>query len=141
LKGVDLMTLEEIKDYVRQNVVLKGRLEEITALQSEVKAALKEGIEELGEADDRGHIVVEVNDEDSGIKRVMQQRRVSKSLDITVAEDILTERGIHDSCVIMVPVLDEDAIMAAYYDGKITEDDIDRMFPSKVTWALVMSKS
>jgi len=135
------MTLEEIKDYVRQNVVLKGRLEEITALQSEVKAALKEGIEELGEADDRGHIVVEVNDEDSGIKRVMQQRRVSKSLDITVAEDILTERGIHDSCVIMVPVLDEDAIMAAYYDGKITEDDIDRMFPSKVTWALVMSKS
>jgi len=135
------MTLEEIKDYVRQNVVLKGRLEEITALQSEVKAALKEGIEELGEADDRGHIVVDVNDEDSGIKRVMQQRRVSKSLDITVAEDILTERGIHDSCVIMVPVLDEDAIMAAYYDGKITEDDIDRMFPSKVTWALVMSKS
>jgi hypothetical protein len=135
------MNIEEIKDYVRQNVVLKERLEEITSLQSEVKKVLKEGIEELGEVDDRGHIVVEINDETTGIKRVLQQRRVSKSLDIDAAEAILTERGIHDTCITMVPVLDEDAIMAAYYDGKITEEDIDKMFPSKITWALVMSKS
>jgi hypothetical protein len=135
------MNLEEITDYVRQNAVLKDRMEELTSLQSEVKKVLKQGIEELGEADDRGHIVVEVNDEVSGIKRVMQQRRVTKALDIDAAEDILKERGIHETCVTMVPVLDEDAIMAAYYDGKITEEDIDKMFPSKITWALVMSKS
>jgi hypothetical protein len=135
------MNLEEITDYVRQNAVLKDRMEELTSIQSEVKKILKEGIEELGEADDRGHIVVEVNDEVSGIKRVMQQRRVTKALDIDAAEDILKERGIHEACVTLVPVLDEDAIMAAYYDGKITEEDIDKMFPSKITWALVMSKS
>jgi hypothetical protein len=31
--------------------------------------------------------------------------------------------------------------MAAYYEGLVTEEDIDKMFPAKITWALVMSKS
>ena len=132
------MDKAELIDYVRQNSVLKDRLDELTSLQSDVKKNLKQGIEELGEADDRGHIVVDINDEVSGIARVMNQKRVSKSLDIEVAEKILTERGIHDRCIIMVPVLNEDEIMAAFYEGAISEEDIDTMFPAKVTWALVM---
>lgn len=136
------MDIEEIKEYVRQNVVLKEKIESLTELQSEVKKSLKEGIEELGETDDRGHVVVQIDDEaNSGIKRVLHQRRVSKSLDFEIAESILKERELYESCVTMVPVLDEDAIMAAYYEGRITEEDIDKMFPSKITWALVMSKS
>jgi hypothetical protein len=128
----------ELIDYVRQNSVLKDRLDELTSLQSDVKKNLKQGIEELGEVDDRGHIVVDINDEVSGIARVMNQKRVSKTLDIEVAEKILTERGIHDRCITMVPVLNEDEIMAAFYEGVISEEDIDTMFPAKVTWALVM---
>lgn len=132
------MDKAELIDYVRQNSVLKDRLDELTFLQSDVKKNLKQGIEELGEADDRGHIVVDINDEVSGVARVMNQKRVSKSLDIEVAEKILTERGIHDRCITMVPVLNEDEIMAAFYEGAISEEDIDTMFPAKVTWALVM---
>ena len=132
------MDKSELIDYVRQNSVLKDRLDELTSLQSDVKKNLKQGIEELGEADDRGHIVVDINDEVSGIARVMNQKRVSKTLDIEVAEKILTERGIHDRCITMVPVLNEDEIMAAFYEGVISEEDIDTMFPAKVTWALVM---
>jgi hypothetical protein len=132
------MNIHEIVDYVRQNVTLKERIDELTAIQSDVKKNLKQGIEELGEADDRGHIVVEFDEEVAGIRRVMQQRRVSKTLDINAAEKILKEKGIHDQCVTMVPVLNEDAIMAAYYEGAVTEEDIDTMFPAKVTWALVL---
>ena len=132
------MDKSELIDYVRQNSVLKERLDELTAIQSDVKKNLKQGIEELGEADDRGHIVVEIDDEVSGIARVMNQKRVSKTLDIEVAEKLLVERGIHDRCITMVPVLNEDEIMAAFYEGVISEEDIDTMFPAKVTWALVM---
>lgn len=132
------MDKSELIDYVRQNSVLKERLDELTAIQSDVKKNLKQGIEELGEADDRGHIIVEIDDEVSGIARVMNQKRVSKTLDIEVAEKLLTERGIHDRCITMVPVLNEDEIMAAFYEGAISEEDIDTMFPAKVTWALVM---
>lgn len=136
------MDMKELIEAVRENVILKDRIDSLTSLQNGVKTSIKSGIEALGEADDRGHVVVEIDDEDtSGIKKVMNQRRVSKTLDIEAAEEILKERGIHERCITMVPVLNEDEIMAAYYDGDITEEDIDKMFPSKVTWALVLSKS
>lgn len=132
------MNIEEMVDLVRQNATLKDRIDSTVAIQNEVKEKLREGLKELGEDDDRGHVVVEVNDDLTGIKKVINQRKVSKSLDMDVAEEILKEKGLHDRCVMMVPVLDEEAIMAAYYEGLVTEEDIDKMFPAKVTWALVL---
>jgi hypothetical protein len=128
-------------ELVRQNVTLKDRIDSTVAIQNDIKERLRDGLKELGEVDDRGHLVVEVNDDLTGIKKVVNQRKVSKSLDMSVAEEVLKEKGLHDRCVMMVPVLDEEAIMAAYYEGLVTEEDIDRMFPAKVSWALVMSKS
>lgn len=132
------MNIEEMVDLVRQNATLKDRIDSTLSIQNEIKDRLREGLKELGEADDRGHVVVEVNDDLTGIKKVINQRKVSKSLDMDVAEEVLKEKGLHDRCVMMVPILDEEAIMAAYYEGLVTEEDIDRMFPAKVTWALVM---
>ena len=36
-------------------------------------------------------------------------------------EIVLKEKGIHERCLTMVPVLNEDEIMAAYYENLITE--------------------
>lgn len=135
------MNVADMLDLVRQNATLKDRIDSTVAIQNEVKEKLRDGLKELGEVDDRGHVVVEVNDNLTGIKKVINQRKVSKSLDMDIAEEILKEKNLHDRCVMMVPVLDEEAIMAAYYEGLVTEEDIDKMFPAKVTWALVMSKN
>lgn len=132
------MDINEVKDLVRQNAVLKSRLDELSGMQSQIKKDLTEAIKEIGEEDEKGHVVIDLGDDVAGVSRVMRQKRVSKILDIDVAEDLLKERGLHEECIKMIPVLDEDAIMAAYYDNKITEADIDKMFPAKVTWALVM---
>jgi hypothetical protein len=121
--------------------MLKDKIDQLNSLQSEVRSTLKDGVKELGEEDSRGHIVVEVDDDTTGIRKVMHQRKVSKALDIEVAENILKEKNIHERCVTMVPVLNEDEIMAAFYEGLITEEDIDAMFPAKISWALVMTKS
>ena len=135
------MDMQELVHHVRENVLLKERIDELTALQNDVKKQLKQAIEDLGEVDDRGHVVIEIEDDVTGIRKVMHQRRVSKNLDIELAEEVLKEKGIHERCLTMVPVLNEDEIMAAYYENLITEEDIDKMFPSKITWALVLSKS
>jgi hypothetical protein len=135
------MNVEDMLDLVRQNATLKDRIDSAAAIQNEIKNKLRDGLKEIGEVDDRGHVVVEINDDVTGIKRVLNQRKVSKSLDMDIAEDILKEKGLHERCVTLIPVLDEEAIMAAYYEGLVTEEDIDKMFPAKVTWALVMSKS
>jgi len=132
------MNIEDIIDLVRQHATLKDRVDSTASVQNEVREKLREGIKELGVEDDRGHIVVDIDDDLTGIKKVMQQRRVSKNLDMDVAETVLKEKGLYDRCVVMVPALDEQEIMAAYYDNLITEEDIDLMFPAKVSWSLVI---
>lgn len=134
------MDKKELIKYVQQNVVLKDEADRIAERQKEVKSRIQEGIDSLGEEDGRGHIVVEIDDSVTGISKVVRQKRVSKSLDIEIAEQVLAAKGLSERCFIMVPVLDEEAIMAAFYEGLLTEDDIDSMFPAKVTWALVFNK-
>jgi hypothetical protein len=132
------MTITEIIELVRENVLLKGRIDELSSVQTSVKKDLKKGIEELGVEDDRGHVVVNLGQEVDGVTTVMQQRRVSKTLDTDIAESLLKEKGLYDRCVTTIEVLNEDEVMAAYYEGALTEADIDTMFPAKVSYALVM---
>jgi SOS-response transcriptional repressor LexA len=134
------MNLKEMIRYVQQNVLLKEEADRIAERQKEVKDFINKGLEELGEEDSRGHIVAEINDSVSGISKVVKQKRVSKSLDMETAERILKEKDLESRCFTMVPVLNEEEIMAVFYEGLLTEEDIDAMFPAKVSWALVFNK-
>jgi REP element-mobilizing transposase RayT len=132
------MTIEELTEYVRQNAMLTERANELSVIQNEIKNNIREGIKEHGIENDRGHIVVELNDDVTGISNVMQQKKISKNLNMDIAEQLLTEKGLYDQCITMVPQLNEDEIMNAYWQEQLTEEDIDTMFPSKVVWALVI---
>lgn len=134
------MDIESIKEQIRQYVALKDQSDLLSSRQNEIKKRLTAAIDADGQTDDRGHIILEVEDEVSGIKKIMKQRRVSKTLDMDVAEKILSERGIKDTCIKMVPMLDEAAIMAAFYEGYLSEADIDTMFPAKVSYAFILDK-
>jgi hypothetical protein len=60
---------------------------------------------------------------------------------MSVAEDLLKERGIYDKCVKMIPVLQEDAIMSCVYTGELSEADVDTMFPAKISYAFLVKAS
>ena len=135
----DVMENKELKDNIRQYLALKDQLDLITKRQTEIKQRLIEVVDAV-EADDRGHRVLSVADETVGEVTLTRQRRVSKSLNMDVAEEILTKKGIKDTCIKMVPVIDEGAIMAAYYENYLTEEDIDLMFPSKISYAFLLDK-
>lgn len=135
------MDKQELINNVRQNSVLKEEIDNLTKRQTEVKGRITEAVLSLGEEDDRGHIVVEIDDEVSGIAKVMRQKRVTKSLDTDCAERLLEAKGLKERCLQPIYVLNEEQIMAAYYEGLLTEEDIDTMFPAKITWALVMAKN
>lgn len=134
------MDKDSIKSIVRQFVGLKDQVDIITKRQTDVKKQLLAIVEADGVEDDRGHISFSIDDDETGVKAITKQRRVSKSLDIDAAETILTKKGIKDTCIKMMPLLDEDAIMAAFYEGLLTEEDIDTMFPAKVTYAFILEK-
>lgn len=132
------MDIKELTEYVRQNAVLSQRIAELAAIQSDLKNNIREGVKELGVETDKGHIIVELNDEVSGVKSAMHQRKVSKNLDMNIAEELLKSKGLYDRCVELVPQLNEQQILEAFWENLITEEDLDTMFPDKVVWALVV---
>ena len=134
------MDIESIKQDIKQFLGLKDQADMLSKRQAEIKKRLTETIDEFGAEDDRGHIVLNVPMDVDTETTIMKQRRVSKVLDAAAAEIILTKKGIYNTCIKMEPVLDEAAIMAAFYDNHLTEEDIDTMFPSKVTYAFIVGK-
>ena len=127
----------DIKSKVRQYLALKDEATLLTKRTNQIKEELLLVVEAV-EFDDRGHKKVVIEDEYNGEVTLTKQRRVSKALDMDVAEDILISKGIKDKCIKMVPTLDESSIMSAFYEGLLTEADIDAMFPSKVTYAFLV---
>lgn len=130
---------KELKNNIRQYLMLKDELDMVTKRQNEIKQRLIEVVDAV-EADDRGHRILTIEDATLGDVTLTRQRRVSKSLNMEVAEEILTKKGIKDQCIKMVPVIDEAEIMAAFYENYLTEEDIDAMFPSKISYAFLLDK-
>lgn len=132
------MSIETIKATLRQYLSLKGEADLITNRVNELKKRLTEDVESYGEENANGHFNLTVEDSVKGEVKLTKQKRVSNPLDIVTAERILSERGIREQCIKMVPQLDDQAILAAHYQGKLSEADIDAMFPPKVTWAFIV---
>jgi hypothetical protein len=134
-------SLEPIRKEVQQYVFLK---EEVTAIEARVGTLRKRilaAVEEAGEVNDKGSIVLPIDDKVSNTANVIKQRRVSKVFDEDKANDLLKEKGLFETVTKVITVLDQDAVMAAYYDGKLTDEDIESMFPEKVSWALILEKN
>jgi len=126
---------------VRKYVSLRGRIEDLSKEQSSLKAELSDLVDSDGTPDEKGHIWYSLPEEVDGYISLQRQRRVSQKLDETEASKILGEKGLSERCYKMVPVLDESEVMACLYDGLLTEDEIDTMFPKSVSYAFIPSKS
>jgi len=137
----EVSILETVKSEVRQYQSLKDEVDLLNKRKDDVKGRIFSAAEAYGEQSDKGHFVFEINDAVSGIKNVIKQRRATKSFNPESAETLLASKGLRDKCIKTIEILDEDAIMAAYYEGSLTDEDIDTMFPDKVTWALILEKA
>lgn len=135
------MILEDLRTSLRQYLSLKGEVELLTNRVNTLKARLTEHVETAGETTDKGHLTLTVEDPIKGVVTLTKQRKVSKNIDMNIAEPLLEAKGIKEQCVKMVPVIDESAVMAAFYQGKLTEQDIDTMFPEKITWAFIVKEA
>ena len=128
-----------IKD-AREYSFLKQQIDFLEKQQKEVRERLFTKLDELGEIDDKGNVIVELPEEVNGFGSVVKQRRVSRKIDEIVADEIITEKGMEEQLYKTIRVVDEDALMAALYNDELTEAEIDLMYPQKIVWALVMNK-
>jgi hypothetical protein len=141
------LNVEELKSQIRQFATLKEQSDLLAKRMSEVKSYLTAAVENFGETDGRGHINLEVGDESVGIAGLQLQRRSTPQENMEAIERILkTKRDANNQplwaqCIKMVPVVQEDEVMKASFDGLLTEDDISEMYPRKVTYAFFPQKA
>ena len=126
----------QIGEYLK----LKSSIEFMETRQRELREKLFGAIENLGFEDDKGNIQLELDQEIGGIVRLEKQRRVSRKIDEGVAATMIADLGLEDELYKTIRVVDEDALMAAVYQGKITDDQLDEMYPPKIVWALMTKK-
>jgi hypothetical protein len=130
-------TLNKVKRFL----MLKRQIDDLSKEQGVLKTYLSELVDVEGEPDEKGHLFYPLPEEVDGYKSLQRQRRVSQKLDEAAAERILKEKGLETKCYQMLPVLDEAAVMAALYEGLLTEEEVDTMFPKTETWAFLPVKA
>ena len=128
--------ITKVTDYLS----LKRRIDDLSKESNKIKSELSDLVDVEGEPDEKGHLWYKLPQEVDGVTSLQRQRRVSQSLDENVAETLLKNKGIYDRCYKMVPTLDESEVMACLYDGLLTEEEIDAMFPKTVSYAFYTSK-
>jgi len=119
---------------------LKSQLDYFEKEQKALRALLFETLDEIGEEDDKGNVIIELPEEVEGYSSVVKQRRVSRKIDEALAEELIIKHGLEDVLYKTVRVVDEDALMAALYEDVLTEEEVDEMYPQSITWALVLKK-
>lgn len=128
--------LTQVREYVRA----KQAMDSLDKRAKELRDVLMQALDLQGEEDSNGNIILPLESAVDGVVSLEKQRRVSRKLNEELAESIIDAKGIGDSIYETKRVINEEALMAAYYNDQITEEELDSMFPSNVTWALRTSK-
>jgi hypothetical protein len=132
--------LTKVQGVVESWYALKRQATLIGSKLNEGKKALKEMVQEYGETDPTtGSIFLRLPQPvgDRRITTLKNQRSTSDSTNYERAEEILRKKGLWDSMTKTRTVvdLDPDAIYAGFYDGKITESELDQMFPKTTSYS------
>lgn len=131
---------DDFDTQVREYLQVKSTAEMLDARKEDLRKNLFSHLESSGEIDDKGNYFIELPQPVDGIVRLEKQKRTIRKLDEGSAEEILKDNGLEDEIYETVRVVNEDKLMAAYYEGKISEDELERMFPAKISWALRTAK-
>jgi hypothetical protein len=127
---------DDFNTQVREYIKVKATMEIMEARQKELREKLFSQLDAAGEEDDKGNIQLVLDSEIDGVLRLEKQRRASRKLNELKADEIIEANGLGDEVYEMKRVINEDALMAAFYEEKISEAELDEMFPVNVTWAL-----
>lgn len=130
---------DSLSSQVREYVNVKKSMEIMEARSKELREKLFSQIDLEGEEDHNGNFSLELDSDIEGVVRIEKQRRVTRKIDEMVAEAVIESNNLTDVYK-TIQVIDEDALMAAHYEGRISEADLDSMFPAKVVWALMTKK-
>ena len=132
---------EDFETQARQYIFVKKQMEFFESELKKLKEQIFEHVDTSGEVDGSGNLFIELPSEIEGIKTIQKQRRVSRKINPEMADNVIMSKGLESDLYKTIQIIDEDALMAALYEGKLTEEEIELMYPEKVVWALILNKN
>jgi hypothetical protein len=128
---------------IMEHLTFRKARENFAKREDATKKSLMEWLANEGEADEKGNRFFYIPEDDGNeipIKAIKRERRVSQILDTDAAMALVKEKGLEAECIEMVPVLNEDALLAAAFGDKITDDEMKALYEDKESFAFILVK-
>jgi hypothetical protein len=138
---VPKVSAAKIKSLFTDYIGARRERETFAKREDELKKLLSSVVETQGYTDDKGSEYIDFGDTVEGYAGLKRERRVTQNLDEDKAMVILRKRKLFEACTRTITVVDEDAVRVALFDGKLTQDDIDAMFVSRISYAFIPRKA
>jgi hypothetical protein len=126
-----------VTEYLNQRMLR----ERSTTTENQYKADLMALLEKLGSpSGEMGkHRTLELTDPLPYGKKIVtaieRQCRISTTLDEERTMTLLTDKGLLDRCTKTVVVLDEDAVLVANYEGRISDEELAGLYDKSESFA------
>ena len=120
--------------------------ERFNALVSEYKDILMTRLQTQGEVDDKGHRTLTLAKpvdytDPKGLRKLVvgfqRQRRESTFLNEDRTLALLARKGLVDRCTYQVTVVDEDAVLGANFDEKISDEELASLYDHNESFAFL----
>jgi hypothetical protein len=135
-EGTRFLNPNDIQSKIREYIKAKSSADFFKQRCEELRTDIFAYIDESGEEDSNGSFAVKFDAPIDGVAGLQKSRRATRKLNEGKADEVIEATGIADDVYEMKRVINEGALMAALYEGKITEEQLDEMFPVEVVWAL-----
>ncbi len=124
-----------------QWALIKGRVETQKTLLDSLKDDMVEDLKEFGVRDDKGSFVIDLGRsyEVAGKKftGLKYQKGTTRIADEDTAERLAKDKGLYDRLFPAQPAFDAQEVYVLFQEGLLTEEEVDEIFPEKVTWSFV----
>lgn len=135
-EGTRFSDPNDINSQVREYVKLKASINSMEARQKELRDKILDYVDQNGDEETSGSFSLYLDEDIDGVCRVQKTRRVKRTLNEELADSIIEQAGIAEDVYEWKRIINEDNLMAAFYNEQITEEQLDAMFPPVVSWAL-----
>lgn len=119
-----------VREYIQEYVRLREEKKRIDARLSQISEALKQYAEDKGQKDDKGSYYFERDGYSVG-----KQARKSITFDLDKAVKFFRKRG-YPECIVTREEIDMDAVNELFSEGEITEEDLEKITNTKVTYSI-----
>jgi glycyl-tRNA synthetase beta subunit len=134
--------LSRYVDQSREYIVLKENKTALEKREAVLKKSLMELLAKFGQptGSEGQHRTIEFPSPIRGVVAMVRQQRTAIHVDDAAAEAIARKHGLYDRLFKPVMTLDQDAVMVAVEEGRLTDEELERIFPKKVVHSFVMEK-